>query len=140
MPPARDRTEAADHCLVAERRCCAASALQTFGTVWQYTSMAAAHCAAGCVGEQAPQLCGADASAMALNRLRHEEQRPGDPLQRRAGIPSRACLPQEALAGLDIRSSPIASDNIQLLEQFVVHDRSSAVDGGDRSIAPEYVA
>jgi hypothetical protein len=76
---------------------------------------------------------------MALNRPRHEEQRPGDPLQRRAGMPFCACLLQAPLAGLDIRSSPIASANIQLLEQFVVHDRSSAVDGGDRSIAPEYV-
>jgi hypothetical protein len=51
--------------------------------------------------------------------------------------------PPDALRVLprsSIRSSPIASDNIQLLEQFVVHDRSSAVGGGDRSIAPEYVA
>jgi hypothetical protein len=38
---------------------------------------------------------------------------------------------QEALAVLGIRSGSITSDNSRLLEQFVVHDRSSAVDGSD---------
>jgi hypothetical protein len=49
-------------------------------------------------------------------------------------------LTQEALANLDIRPNPIAGDNVGLLEQFVVHDRSFAVDGGIRSIVLGYVA
>jgi hypothetical protein len=42
-----------------------------------------------------------------------------------------ACLLQEVLAAFRIRPGPISRDNGRLLEQLVVHDRSSAVVGGD---------
>ena len=82
----------------------------------------------------------ADMATVVTNGLCDDEQGPGHALQRRAGVPVRVRLPQIALASLGIRSGPIASGDRRLLEQFFMHDRSSAVDGGDRSIVPGYVA
>jgi aconitate hydratase len=53
---------------------------------------------------------------LAKSFARIHRQNPGNPLQDRAGVPFRACLPQEALAGLDIGSGPIASDSSGHLE------------------------
>jgi hypothetical protein len=56
------------------------------------------------------QLVDADASTVVVNFHGHDEQHPGNALQRRAGIPSCTSLTQEALANLDIRPNPIAGD------------------------------